>query len=94
MLNNQHKRFMINEKSLNKIAAAKYFMETIIVYVRISITIYGIIHGQQKQQLTTIFTPTDKVNECIDGGQLSSTKECMLIDAANDIINSGRTQAH
>jgi hypothetical protein len=37
-------------------------------------------------------TFTDKVNECINSGQLSSTKGHILIDAANDIINSVRNQ--
>gem|GEM_PF-6504862 len=43
MLNDQHKRVIVNEKSSNKIAAAKYFMETIIVYVMITIEIFDII---------------------------------------------------
>jgi hypothetical protein len=39
-------------------------------------------------------TFTGKVNECIKSGQLSSKKWHILIDAANDIINSVRNQAH
>ena len=37
-------------------------------------------------------TFTNKVNEYINSGQLSSTKGHILIDAANDIINSVKNQ--
>ena len=43
MPNYQHKIAIVNEKSSNKIAAAKYFMETNVIYVMVSITISDII---------------------------------------------------
>jgi len=39
MLKDPYKKAAVNEKSSNKIAAAKHFMETILLYFMISITI-------------------------------------------------------
>jgi len=50
--------------------------------------------GDMLALIAELNTFTDKVNECINSGQLSSTKGHILIDAANDIINSVRNQAH
>ena len=48
--------------------------------------------GDMMTLIAELNTFTDKVNECIDGGQLSSTKGHLLIDAANDLINCVRNQ--
>jgi hypothetical protein len=48
--------------------------------------------GDMMTLIAELNTFTDKVNECIDSGQLSSTKGHILIDTANDIINSVRNQ--
>ncbi len=44
--------------------------------------------GDMLALIAELSTFTDKVNECINSGQLSSTKGHILIDSANDIINS------
>ena len=48
--------------------------------------------GDLMALIAELNTFTDKVNECINSGQLSSTKGHILIDSANDIINSVRNQ--
>ena len=48
--------------------------------------------GDMMALIAELNTFTDKVNECIDSDQLSSTKGHILIDTANDIINSVRNQ--
>ena len=48
--------------------------------------------GDVMALITEFNTFTDKVNECINNGQVSSIKGHILIDAANDTINSVRNQ--
>ena len=48
--------------------------------------------GDMLALIAELNTFTDKVNECINSGQLSSTKGHILINAANDIINYVRNQ--